>query len=128
MTHLPLPVSQKEPDVLQQSRQSKRSLEEKLRSSISERFIKASAEMEKHHHPFTWKWDDHSTTWYSSENQQTFLHLFVVVAVLSYFVFWHVMKYHIIEIRPKEIWGEAEILLYEYSKEMMKLLATIYQW
>lgn len=41
--------------------------------------------------------------------------------------FWHVMKYNIIEIRPKEIWGEAEIILYEYSKEMMKLLATIYQ-
>ena len=113
--------------MLQQSKQSKRSLEEKLRSSISERLIKFSAENGKP--PTTLSHESGMTTTQldSSENQQTFLHLFVVVAVLSYFVFWHVMKYNIIEIRPKEIRGEAEIILYEYSKEMMKLLATIYQ-
>lgn len=69
-----------------------------------------------------------STTSFSSGNQQTFLHLFVFgFVVLFYFVFWHVRKYCIIGIRPREIWEESEIILHRYSKEMIKLLANICQ-
>lgn len=70
-----------------------------------------------------------STKSFTSENRQTFLDLFISGAVVLFWFFFggHVVKYYIIGTRPREIIEESKIILHSHSKEVVKLLATIYQ-